>query len=109
ISGIIISDPVSENQLSGILVLQSGQSGICLALDDPSDIMSYKVGDSVDIILNSCTLTKDENNLTIVGMDASRDITVEARAQEITPNKITLKELQKHFDKYSSTLVIIED
>lgn len=108
ITGVVISDQNAKNIPSNYVVLQQTSRlrtrGIVLYL--PQGASAYKIGDSLEVNVSNAKLVRRKGVLQITDVVTSL-IEKVGQNKIYQPTQLTLKELNKNFDRYESTLVKI--
>lgn len=107
IYGSLVSDPEVENTPEGCLILQEGNQGIALFLEDSTDTKEYKLNEILKVNVRRGTLQKKNGNLAITGLSPS-DIIRTGEIDSIIPTTVSLKSLVNNFDQYNGTIVEVQ-
>lgn len=103
ITGIVISDRLTNNLNSQNIVLQQGNnlSGIQVRFEAPH---SFSLGDSIDINVSLQELSEFNQTMQVNNIPLAYAI-VKATGKSITPRIATLAEINTNFEAWESTLV----
>jgi len=109
ISGIVISDAASKNVSSGTIILQDDNRGIALYFGSSANVSNFHIGDSLIVDVTGGTLTSFNGSLEIKLSSSALPSTAAGTGKIITPEEVTIQQLNANLPDIEYTLVKIKD
>lgn len=109
VTGIVISDAASKNVSSGSIVLQDNNRGISLYFDGSANVSNFHTGDSIVVDVTGGTLTTFNGSLEIKLSSSSLPSIAAGTGKMITPQQLTIQQLNTNLPEIEYTLVTIKD
>jgi len=109
ISGIVISDAASKNVSSGTIILQDDNRGIALYFGSSANVSNFHIGDSLIVDVTGGTLTSFNGSLEIKLSSSALPSTPTGTGKIITPQEVTIQQLNANLPDIEYTLVKIKD
>lgn len=101
INGIVITDLDNGNHIPGYIVVQSGNHGMALELNNAND---FKLGDSIVANVTGKLLTRYNGLLQVRGIEPDKVRKVTS-GKTVQPRAVGVATLYNNRDKYENTLV----
>ena len=109
ISGIVISDAASANVSFGTIILQDDNRGIALYFGSSANVSNFHIGDSLIVDVTGGTLTSFNGSLEIKLSSSALPSTPTGTGKIITPQEVTIQQLNANLPDIEYTLVKIKD
>jgi hypothetical protein len=107
IKGVVISDAASKNVSSGSIILQDGNRGIQLYFGSSATTTNFNIGDSLVVDVTGGTLKSFNGSLEIILSSSSFPATPAGTGKIVTPQVLTLQQLNANLPDIEYTLVKI--
>lgn len=108
VTGVVISDAASKNVSSGTIVLQDGTRGIALYFGGSAPVSNFHAGDSLVVDVTGGTLTSYNGSLEIKLSSSSLPSTAAETGKTVTPQELTIQQLNENLPDIEYTLVKIK-
>lgn len=106
IRGIVISDKENSNiTAKNIVLFQPGNAGIVVRFIDNN---TYSLGDELEVIISNQEIS-EFNGLLQINNVPNENAKLISTGNSITPQTVTLSQLNSNFESYESTLVKVEN
>jgi len=109
ITGIVISDAASKNISSGSIILQDSNRGISLYFGNSAPVANFHIGDSLVVDVTGGTLTSFNGSLEIKLSSSALPSSASATGKIITPQELTIQQINSGLPDIEYTLVKIKD